>query len=111
MLPTNEAERSTGSLVSAAAIEARDRSRALALLDGLRWQAADEGRQLTPAVAEALAATASGDTDSERAALVSTLREAPKALQQMQAWIENQPCDSRRPYADRCRPRLDAALS
>src|SRR5437870_2956269 len=95
MLPTNDTERSTGSLVSAAkaAIEARDSRRALALLDGLPWQAADEGRQLTPAVAEALVATASGDMDSPRAALVSTLRDARKALQQILAWIENQPLD------------------
>jgi hypothetical protein len=96
MLPTNHGESSSGIVVSAAkaAIEAGDQSSALALLDGLRWQGADEGRQLTPAVAEALVATASGDTDSERAALVTTLREARKALQQIQEGIEKQPFDA-----------------
>src|SRR6185436_2654165 len=76
-----------------AAIDAGNRSRALALLDGLRWQGADEGHQLTPAVARALVATASGDMDSEGAALVSTLRESRKTLQQILEWIEEKPFD------------------
>jgi hypothetical protein len=37
-------------------------------------------------------ATASGDMDSQHAALLSTLREA-RDLQQILAWIENQPFD------------------
>ena len=68
MVPTNAAAPTVGrSLVAEAklAIAAGDRAKALALLDGLRSATTDEGRQLAPALAEALVATARGESDDE----------------------------------------------
>jgi hypothetical protein len=70
-----------------AAILDGDRARALKLLDGLRGRPAEDGRQLAPRLAEALVATARGDSDSRRDAIARELHEADAALRQIVDWI------------------------
>jgi hypothetical protein len=98
MVPTNEAAPTVGrSLVADAklAIAAGDRVAALALLDGLRSATTDEGRQLAPAVAEALVATARGESldDSDRQAL-RAVEQTRSALRQILEWLGSLPFDA-----------------
>jgi hypothetical protein len=98
MVPTNDAAPTVGrSLVAEAkrAIAAGDRVTALALLDGLRNATTDEGRQLAPALAEALVATARGEAEdeSDRQALAA-VEQVRSALRQILDWLGSLPFDA-----------------
>src|SRR4051794_37609724 len=98
MVPTNiEAPTVGRSLVAEAklAIAAGDRVTALALLDGLRNATTDEGRLLAPSLAEALVATARGETDDERdRQAVAAVEHARSALRQIPDWLRSLPFDA-----------------
>jgi hypothetical protein len=77
------------------AIAAGDRLAALALLDGLRGATTDKGRLLAPALAEALVATARGETqdESDRQALAA-VELTRSALRQILDWLGSLPFDA-----------------
>src|SRR5690348_769506 len=77
-----------------AAIAAGDRARALRVLDGLRYRHSDEVRQLSPAIADALVATARGDRHDDSALVDRRLEDANAALRQILAWIDTLPFDA-----------------
>jgi hypothetical protein len=90
VLPTNPDPASSGGSLLAeakAAIVVGDRTQALALLNGVRARPVDEGRQLPPAFAEALVATAREDVVANREALSHEYQEARTALHQIIRWI------------------------
>jgi hypothetical protein len=99
MVPTNEEPQTAdgGSLVADAklAIAAGDRAKALALLDGLRSASTGEGRQLAPALAEALVATARGESDDERdRQALAAVEQTRLALRQILDWLRSLPFDT-----------------
>jgi hypothetical protein len=67
-------------------------ARALRVLDGLTYRPPAEGRQLPPAIAEALVETARGDRDDERGP-IGLLEGAHAALRQILDWIDSLPLD------------------
>jgi hypothetical protein len=83
MLPTNATLLSDAK----AAILAGDRTRALALLDGLRERPADEVKALSAEMADALVATARGDDGLAREQIERHLRESRTALRRILDWI------------------------
>ncbi len=98
MVPTNAEAPTVGrSLVVDAkvAIAAGDRTKALALLDGLRNAPPEEGRQLAPALAEALVATARGETEDERDRhALAAVELTRSALRQILNWLRSLPFDA-----------------
>jgi hypothetical protein len=91
-VPTNSEQSDAAQTLLAeakGAIAAGDRARALRVLDGLRYRPAADSRELPPAIAEALVATATGDRDHVAVPVAQPLDDAHVALTQILDWIDS----------------------